>query len=107
MQHDTPDDLLQLIASTIRSVEPDAEVFLFGSRARGDADEQSDWDFLVIVPGDVDFKREQGIRHRLYEIEWELGPVISTVIVSRERWNSPLYQGLPFSKNVRQEGIPV
>ena len=80
-------------------------MFFFGSRARGDAEEMSDWDFLVVVPGDLDLDREQSIRHRLYEIEWELGPVISSIILTREQWNSELYRELPFSKNVRREGI--
>jgi len=29
------------------------QIWLFGSRARGDADDDSDWDLLVIVPDDV------------------------------------------------------
>jgi predicted nucleotidyltransferase len=97
--------ILDLVASTVREVEPEAEVFFFGSRARGDAEEMSDWDFLIVLSGDVDLDREQSIRHRLYEIEWEFGPVISTIILTREQWNSGLYQELPFSKNVRREGI--
>jgi len=38
------------IKTTVRSVIPDARVLLFGSMARGDANEDSDYDVLVIIP---------------------------------------------------------
>ncbi|HTB30920.1 MAG TPA: nucleotidyltransferase domain-containing protein [Bacteroidia bacterium] len=38
------------IKSTVRSVIPDARVLLFGSMARGDANKDSDYDVLVIIP---------------------------------------------------------
>ena len=38
-----------MIRDTIREVEPTAQIILYGSRARGDAREDSDWDVLTIV----------------------------------------------------------
>lgn len=38
------------IKSTVRSMLPDARVLLFGSMARGDANTDSDYDVLVIIP---------------------------------------------------------
>ncbi len=38
------------IKTTVRSVIPDARVLLFGSMARGDANRDSDYDVLVIIP---------------------------------------------------------
>jgi predicted nucleotidyltransferase len=37
------------IKTTVRSMLPDARVLLFGSMARGDANEDSDYDILVII----------------------------------------------------------
>ncbi|HHW11119.1 MAG TPA: nucleotidyltransferase domain-containing protein [Firmicutes bacterium] len=39
-------------------MEPDADILLFGSRARGDATADSDWDFLILVNGKVDERRK-------------------------------------------------
>lgn len=39
-----------LIKETVTSVIPGAEVILFGSRAKGTANEHSDYDLLVITP---------------------------------------------------------
>lgn len=34
------------VAKKIRSIVRDADIILFGSRVRGDAEKHSDWDFL-------------------------------------------------------------
>ena len=38
-----------IIKATIQEVFPDSKVLLFGSRARGDSNQNSDYDLLVIV----------------------------------------------------------
>ena len=36
------------IKQNVQEVEKTAQVWLYGSRARGEADENSDWDVLVL-----------------------------------------------------------
>ncbi|MBK9980810.1 MAG: nucleotidyltransferase domain-containing protein [Saprospiraceae bacterium] len=47
-------DLLQLVKHEIKGIDPNAEVILFGSRARGDFREDSDWDFLILLNRTLD-----------------------------------------------------
>ncbi|WP_461102555.1 nucleotidyltransferase domain-containing protein [Spirosoma koreense] len=42
----TNEQFLQEVKRSVMAIDPNAEVWLFGSRARGDAREDSDWDFL-------------------------------------------------------------
>jgi len=98
------EELLEKVKRVIHKVEPDAEVILYGSRSRGDAGSESDWDFLVLVDGPVDDERKDAIRHRLYEIEWACGEVLCAVVCSRQEWNSPRYQVMPFHRTVEREG---
>lgn len=42
-------EILEEIKRVVLQVDFDAEVVLFGSRARGDFHEESDWDLLVLV----------------------------------------------------------
>jgi uncharacterized protein len=99
------EELLEQIKQAVREVEPDAEIILYGSRSRGATDLESDWDFLVLVDGALTDERIDRVRHRLYEIEWESGEVISSIVRNREEWNSSLYQAMPFHQRVQQEGI--
>jgi predicted nucleotidyltransferase len=96
--------LLKQAKQAVHEVEPDADIILYGSRSRGDSVSDSDWDFLILVDGPVSEERTDRIRHRLYEIEWECGAVLSSIVRSRNEWNSPRYRSLPFHQRVEQEG---
>ena len=54
------EELLERVKQTIHEIEPDADIILYGSRARGDAHPESDWDFLILLPG-VLFKRNESL----------------------------------------------
>mgnify|MGYP001128071647 CR=1 FL=1 len=97
--------LLKTVKQTVREIEPDADIILYGSRSRGDAGPESDWDFLVLVDGPVSDERTDRIRHRLYEIEWESGEVVSSIVRNRDEWQSGLYKAVPFHNRIRQEGV--
>lgn len=99
------EQLLKRVKQTILGIEPDADVIIYGSRTRREAEPESDWDFLVLLDGSVDQERIDAIRHRLYDIEWECGEVISCIVRSREEWDSPLYKAMPFHENVEREGV--
>lgn len=47
-----PNELSALIAEARRTLHP-VEFWLFGSRARGDWREDSDWDVLAVLPDDA------------------------------------------------------
>lgn len=99
------DELISQIRRAVQQVEPDAEIILYGSRSRGDYQKDSDWDFLILVDGVATDERTDRIRHKLYEIEWESGDVISAIVRNREQWDSDLYQAMPFHQRVQKEGV--
>lgn len=50
-------DIRTQISRAVRQIEPDAEVILFGSRARDSAHPDSDWDVLILLEGKVTFSQ--------------------------------------------------
>jgi predicted nucleotidyltransferase len=98
-------ELLERVKRAVHKIEPEADIVLYGSRARGDAHAESDWDFLILLDGVVDEARTDAIRHRLYEIEWDCGEVLCSIVRSRQEWDSSLQQATPFAKILREQGI--
>ena len=98
-------ELLQRCKRAIREVVPDADVILYGSRARGDADEYSDYDILIIADGPVDMALKEKILDNVYPLELETGAVLTLFTYSKQQWDSPLYHAMPFHKNVDREGV--
>lgn len=99
--------LLQRIRETVHAVEPTAQIILYGSRARGDAAPDSDWDLLVLLDGDATDARVRKVRHHVYELEWETDTVLSTAVRSKDAWDSDYARIVPFWQNVKREGIPL
>jgi len=97
--------LLRQVKGAVLEIEPTAEVILHGSQARGDSNAQSDWDFLILVDGRVTDDRVDRIRHRLYEIEWESGEVLSSIVRNRQEWDSLPLSSTPFHRSVEVEGV--
>ncbi len=97
--------LLRQIRETVHAIEPDAHLILYGSRARGNAEPDSDWDLLVLLDGDATYDRIDGVRHRLYELEWETNTILSSIVRSKDVWDSPLYESMPFHTNVVHDGM--
>lgn len=96
--------ILLKIKNSIRCEDPDAEIFLFGSRARGDSKKTSDWDILILINNEKTFITEDKFRNNLYEIELETGQIISTIVYSKDYWSKKLKYS-PLYKNVTKEGI--
>jgi predicted nucleotidyltransferase len=65
------------------------KIYLFGSRARGDYNQDSDWDFYVIVNKTIDFSQKKHIRGRigirLAELHISSDVVIQSADLARER----------------------
>lgn len=78
-------------------------VILFGSRARGDAQPDSDMDLVVIVDRD-DLETTKAIRHLAVETWLEWGLYLSTRVWSQAHWQrlQALQTGL--YRNLLREG---
>lgn len=100
-------EILYKIKTGITAKDPDAELYLYGSRARGDNRKNSDWDILVITSRDkVTFDYELDLRDPIFDIELEAGESISLLIYSKSDWINKM----PFSPlfaNVKKEGIRI
>lgn len=98
-------ELLNRIRLAIQQHDTDAEIYLYGSRARGDNRENSDWDVLILVDEHkITNRTEDRFRDSLYDIELEIGQIISVLIYPKFYWHNKLKHS-PLYKNVTHDGI--
>lgn len=86
---------------------PDVELRIFGSVARGDYQEHSDVDILVVLPVPVNNAVEEQVFDMAYDIELEYGLVIGTIVYSKDFWYSARAAAMPLYKNIEREGLFV
>jgi len=96
----------RLIRHYINTIDPKAEVILYGSRARGDERPGSDWDILVLTDYAVDLTIERKFRNKLYDLELESGEPLSIFVYSKKDWETK-QRITPFYENVTQEGVSI
>ena len=83
------------------------EVIVFGSRARGDADEDSDLDVLVVTQEARTKELRDFVSRCAWEAGFDSGIVISSILVSRGDWeNGPQSVSL-LALAVERDGVPV
>jgi predicted nucleotidyltransferase len=99
------EQIVQRIISVASRNAPDSEVYLYGSRARGNARKISDWDLLILLnSAKISFNLETKFMDEFYEIELETGEIISPMIYSKEDWNEN-YLFTPLFENIQKEGV--
>ena len=80
------------------------EIRLFGSRARGDARADSDYDVLLVLD-----QRSPEVRAEILEVAVRMmdqyGVLVATVLRSMEEWRQS--QGYPFALNIARESITL
>lgn len=99
-------NISRLIRNYVNDVDSNAEIILYGSRARGDERADSDWDILILTNYATDFKTENKFRNKLYDLELEIGESFSVFAYSKTEWHTK-QKITPFYQNVSQEGILI
>ena len=98
----TDAEFLAAVKQWVEEIDPQAEVWLFGSRARGDARPDSDWDFLVLTEKPVDRAFKYTVWDHLNDLELTAERVISTRVWNRGYWRGMMVTDL--YNNIREDG---
>jgi len=105
MQKQVPDvadpRLAEIVRRLVAAYEPD-EIYLFGSRARGDIGLDSDYDLLVVVP-DAAGEARRGSR-RAYEALRGTGWAADVLVVTRTYFEERRHLRASLPGTVLREG---
>ena len=101
------EQILKRIIGIANRNAPDSEIYLYGSRARGDAKKFSDWDLLILLYSKkISFEFETKFMDEFYEIELETGEIISPLIYSKTDWIEN-HSITPLFENIQKEGVRI
>jgi predicted nucleotidyltransferase len=93
--------LAEIVRRLVEAYQPQ-RIYLFGSKARGDAGRDSDYDLMVVVPDDAPPERR---RSRLaYEVLWGTGTAADVLVWTRQQFEERLHVPASLPATVAREG---
>ena len=84
---------------------PVERVILFGSKARGTEDAESDIDLLVLTSREITWREREAVVGALYDIQLRYDVLLSPLVVPTTEWEAGLYSGLPLHREIERDGI--
>jgi len=99
-------EIAQRFKQRLQQIAPLLTLWVYGSRARGDATAESDLDVLIELESIT-----PALRQHIRELAWEVGfdqdRVISTLVTTREQLDHGLLRADPLISNLQREGVQI
>ncbi len=86
---------------------PVKDVILFGSKARGDSDQESDIDLLLLTTNPIDWRERHRMVDALFDVEMKHDVIISIVVNTIQDWNRGICTVLPIHEEISREGVAM
>jgi predicted nucleotidyltransferase len=93
--------LAEIVKRLVDSYNPDM-IYLFGSKARGEAGPDSDYDLLVVVPDSAPVELHES--RLAYQILWGVGTAVDVLVWRRQAFEERLHLRASLPSVVKDEG---
>lgn len=99
--------IIKAITDMAKSIVPaNSEMILFGSQARGDAHEGSDWDILILLDKErICLDDYDKYSYPFRELGWSFDQYINVVLITKKSWQNDVAS--PFHENIAEEGVRI
>ena len=82
-------------------------IVLFGSAARGEADDESDLDLLILTKKPLARATRHRITDLIFDINLRHGTKFSSLVIDRENWETGAASVLPIHDEILRDGVAV
>ena len=93
--------LQEIVPRLVKAFEPD-RIYLFGSKARGTSDVDSDYDLMVVVPDDA--PPERRLSRRAYEVLRGTGVAADVLVWTNNAFDARLHLKASLPSTIVREG---
>jgi predicted nucleotidyltransferase len=104
MMSDRDRHIFEIFAARVRQQFPDARIWAFGSRARGDATWESDLDVCIVVD-ELTYEDRQTLSTIAWEVGFEHELLITTVCFTTEEFEHGPMSESTLVMNILREGV--
>ena len=94
--------LAEIVRRLVEAFQPE-RIYLFGSKARGDAGPDSDYDLMVLVSETSDLSYR--LAQRAHSLLWDTGTAADVLVWSEERFLSRLHLQASLPATIVREGL--
>jgi uncharacterized protein len=98
---------LHVIKKRVMDLFDVVDFVLFGSVARGEADEESDLDLMIVVSQPLSRTKRHEITDIVFEVNLEFSTNFSTLVVDQESWSTGMLSVLPLKDEIAKNGIRI
>ncbi len=98
-------DAILTASRLLRERFPIENIILFGSKARGEDDDESDIDLLILTSRKLAWRERQAITDALFPVQLAHDVLISTLVAPASEWSEGIYQVLPIHDEVERDGV--
>jgi uncharacterized protein len=96
---------IEAAAAALRARFPVTDIVLYGSKARGDSDPESDIDLLVLTSRPLDDEEQRRIWRDLREIDEQHNVMLSPLTIDERSWHRGVHAVLPIHAEVERQGV--
>jgi len=98
-------EALKAASTLLRKKFPIDSIILFGSKAKGTDETESDIDLLLLTQQKLTWQERDAITDALFDIQLEYDVVISTLVVATKEWSEGIYSVLAIYDEVYKYGV--